>query len=206
MSLRLVASTLTFLLLLCRCPAAAVPRSIQSDAELARQLPGTWEKVLTDQHRDLIVKNVFTTFRADQTFTGLAIDQLGGIERRIDVRGTWRIENGVLVEKITDSSAQLLVPIGGATSGRIVSISPDEFVARSAQGQEERIRRSRIPTFIPPLLSSDIAFFLKKPRLGGSAIQKAIVAAPKPIYPLEARRNRKIGKRALWTNCRQADR
>jgi TonB family protein len=189
-SSRLVVSIVAFWLVVWHSGAGAVPPSSESNAQLARQLPGTWELVLAQRPKASVLRRAFTTFQPDQTFTGLAILQLGGVDGRIEVKGTWRIENGTLVEKITASSAPGAV---SASSDRIVSISSSEFVTRNAQGQEERNRKGRIPKSLPPLLSSDIAFFLKH-ALPNSVTQQAIVVAPKPMYSLEARRGRKIGK------------
>jgi TonB family protein len=171
--------------------ATAVPPSSESDANLARQVLGTWEADEAHQPTDSILKKAFTTFERDQTFLNLAILELGGVRARIDLKGTWRIENGMLVMKITSSSAP---GIATANRERIVSISSSEFVTRSAQGHEKRGRKGQIPKFLPPLSSSDIAFFLAKSGLAGRALQQAIIAAPKPVYPIDARRNRKVGK------------
>lgn len=167
----------------------AAPASSKSDAELSRQLSGSWENGAP--------RGIMTFYR-DGTFRGFVTTQFKSLTlARIDIKGSWRIEDGVLTGNISSSSAPSVFPPGKMKTVRIISISSTELVAQDAKGRRERLPKVRIPSVLPPLLSSDIRLFLGGRKAPKSVIKSSILERSEPSYPKAARHDRKSGSGAF---------
>lgn len=163
--------------------------SSKSDTELSRQIIGSWENGVP---RGII------TFFPDQAFRGFWIVKTATIPpARVDIKGSWRIEGGMLMGNISSSSAPSVVPPGKLKGVRIISISAEGSLLQDAKGQTERHPRARIPSVLPPLLSSDIGLFIGKPKGSKAMINRSILERPAPVYPQNAIRDHKSGSGAF---------
>lgn len=165
-----------------------VQASSKSDAELSRQLVGSWPNGVP---RGII------TFSPDHTFQGFLIPSIAKIPpARVEIKGSWRIEDGVLMGSISSSSVPC-VPTGKMKPIRIISISSSDSVMQDSKGKKERFQRARIPSVLPPLLSPDICLFLHKTKISKAVMERSVLERPQPTYPPAAVRDRKTGSGAF---------
>jgi hypothetical protein len=114
--------------------AESLPAESLRDAEATERLVGTW--AVPKEHRNAALKGGETTFKADGTFTSFALLKIKDQQVRIEVRGKWKVEKGVVVEEITKSSKEQMVPVGLITRDTILELTDKAYLYRSDKGQE----------------------------------------------------------------------
>ena len=162
---------------------------LPTDAELATSIVGTWKVDRpVDNSRAEIRRAVYIyeTYRSDGTFKGLTAGQEGARSEQplMNVSGTWRLEGGVLVRRITASNFSKA--IGQVVRGKIESASRDSFVLREQGNPRVRRRINR-----PPEIASAASNVPKIYSVEEAA--QVLRYAVKPEYSDEARRLRISG-------------
>jgi hypothetical protein len=100
------------------------------DVEASRLLVGSWDC----RGESPALREGAFTFRADGTFSSYGIFHVRNREFRIDVEGKWKVKDGVLVEKLTQSSEPATVPVGLTTRDKVLSITKKKFRFETEQG------------------------------------------------------------------------
>jgi hypothetical protein len=102
------------------------------DVEASRLLVGSWDC------RDAApaAKECSYTFRADGTFSSYGVFHVGTREFRVEAEGKWKIKDGVLVEKLTQSSDPTTVHVGFTTRDTVLSVTKKKFRFKMDQEKE----------------------------------------------------------------------
>jgi len=116
--------------------AAILPAQPVNDAEATTKLVGTW--IIPKDHLTAVIKGGETTFKSDGTFTSFALLRVQDQQMRIDVQGKWKMEKGVLIEEITRSSKEQMVPPGLITRDTLLELTDKTYRYRSEKGQERQ--------------------------------------------------------------------
>jgi hypothetical protein len=118
-----------------------LPAQLPADAEATAKLVGTW--VIPKAYRNAALKGGETTFEAGGTFTSFALLKIKDQQVRIEVQGKWKVEKGVVIEQITKSSKEQMVPVGLITRDKILELTENTYLYRSEKGQERlNVRKS----------------------------------------------------------------
>lgn len=162
---------------------------LPTDAELAAFIVGTWKVDRpVDNSRAEIRRSVRTyeTYGSNGTFKGVTAEQEGARSEQplANVSGTWRLEGGVLVQRITASNVSK--NIGQVRRGKVESPSRDSFVLREHGNPRVRRRINRLPE-----IASDARDVPKIYSVEEAA--QVLRYAVKPEYSDEARRLRVSG-------------
>ena len=111
------------------------------DSEATTRLVGTW--AIPKEYRNATLKGGETTFKADGTFSSFASVKINDKQVRIEVQGKWKVEKGVVVQEITKSNKEQMVPVGLITRDTILELSDKTYLYRSDKGQERlNVRKS----------------------------------------------------------------
>jgi len=110
-----------------------------NDAEAATKLVGTW--VIPKEHYTAVLRGGETTLKRDGTFTSFAVLKIKEQPVRIDVQGKWKVEKGVVIEEITKSSREQIVPLGLITRDTLLELTDKTYRYRSENGQERQNMR-----------------------------------------------------------------
>ena len=127
MSTRAFITTL-LLALLWVCPVRA---ELQSDKELTQLLLGDWFQTSAP-----VVVGAHSIYATNATFSSRAIFKLPNGQITVAVEGTWRIEKGILITKLTASSHPNMAPVGLESRDTLISMTKSEYRYRSEQGKE----------------------------------------------------------------------
>ena len=163
-------------------PASA--RINRSDAEIRQALLGTWQVDLTSR-RFFPLKKSFITYRNNGQFAYMAIVEISGLDGRVELEGTWRVENGDLIERLTQAPHSSL--IGLSERSTILSLEPARMTVRG-KGGRVRLQRSSVPANLPPTSRWMVAM------MASGDQKKHAVKTPQPSYPDEARKNAAEGR------------
>ena len=161
--------------------SAAVNRS---DAEIRQALLGTWQADLPSR-RSFPLKKSFTTYRSNGQFAYMAIVEISGLDGRVELEGTWRVENGDLIERLTQAPHSSL--IGLSERSKILSLEPSQMTLRGKSGRV-RLQRSSVPANLPPTSRWMVAMMASVDQ------KKYAVKTPQPSYPYEARKDGAEGR------------
>ena len=162
----------------------AVPRAAhKTDSELAQALIGTWEFV---GHRMGFSKR-FLTFNADGTSKAIRLTDEHGSPRRAENDGTWRVTNGYLIRKISDTTHDSGSP--GTARSQIELIENGTAKLHYENGDTDELRRVDHLPSLPPLVTSKT--WVSK--LAAADAKAATLSSPKPVYPLAARKQHWTG-------------
>jgi hypothetical protein len=136
----------TLLIFLLLCTPNLIHANPVRDAELTRNLIGTWNAPAGSfkPRSTNIVKSNEKVFMADGTFTELTIVQTKDQEVQIRSSGTWKIDTGVLIETVTKSNQEKLVPTPYTTKQIIIEITDKELhyhAESNKEGVKVRIRK-----------------------------------------------------------------
>lgn len=104
-----------------------------NDTTASQLLVGTWS-VPEELTTDVVLAGGYT-LNADGSFISYGLILLDGERVRIDVEGTWKVKNGILVEEITKSSNPIFPPIGTITRDTILSVTDKEFRYQTENGK-----------------------------------------------------------------------
>ncbi|MBN9521847.1 hypothetical protein J0H58_25580 [bacterium] len=114
--------------------------AVADDAAITKQLLGRWTTCVTGGSST----EPDGTIRYDKggVFTAEGQVKLGGSETA-DVRleGTWRVEDGTIVHKVTKSSHPGLAPVGGELREKVVSIDEKTLTVKRGVGKERERKR-----------------------------------------------------------------
>lgn len=111
------------------------------DAEATGKLVGTW--AIPKEYRNAALKDGQTTFKADGTFTSFTSVKINDKQVRIEVQGKWKVQKGVVIQEITKSNKEQLVPVGVTTRDTILELTDKAYLYRSDKGQERlNVRKS----------------------------------------------------------------
>lgn len=163
-------------------PARA--RVNRSDAEIRQALLGTWQVDLTSR-QFFPLKKGFTTYRGNGQFAYMAMGEISGVDGRIELQGIWRIENGDLLERVTQAPESSL--IGLSQRSTILSLEPARMTL-GGKGGRVRLQRSSLPANLPPTSQWIVAIMVSADR------KKHAVKTPQPSYPYEAWKNGAEGR------------
>ena len=163
----------------------APARINRPDPEIQQALTGTWRADLTAQ-RFFPLKTAFTTYHDNGRFKFVAIGQISGLDARVEVQGTWRIENGDLIERTTEAPEPSL--IGESQRSTILSLSPTRMRMRGNSGLVQQLQRSDLPANLPPTSRWMVAMMASVDR------RKYAVKTPQPSYPYQAMKNGAEGR------------
>ena len=144
----------------------------KTDADLTKELIGTWELVPSI---NLFFSKTFLVFNANGTIRTIGIGNYRGAPRRGETHTIWRVTNGVLVVEKADQKYWFQL------HDQILSIENGFALLRGNKGKLEMHRISHLPA-LPPLMTS--------PEVSAAATKERTISAPQPDYPLAARRNR----------------
>lgn len=113
----------------------AVIMVLLSCSPIERQLVGTWERTSGDN-------SVVITLHSDGTFVAqLQNGVLGGVfVQRGNASGTWRLKDGRLIAKVTESTTGK-VRVGHTWTDEIVDVSKTQLVLRPQSGNIEEYTR-----------------------------------------------------------------
>jgi TonB family protein len=171
------------LITLVSAAGAAVP-ALPPDAELKKMIVGSW-RVDYPSYQSASHYG-YETYREDGTykqFSALQENSAGG-KLLFDVSGTWKVEEGHLVKRIT--AANMSTAIGHVYRGKIESANRDGFIV-----QERGNSRTRRRMQLPAGLVSGAAEVPKVFTVEEAA--KVLRYAVQPEYSYEARRTRTSG-------------
>lgn len=168
--------------------AAAVtdPSGLPADAELKRWIVGSWRVDYPSKINKLALHYGYEIYHEDGTYKHFAELKEGSAPARLvfDVSGTWDVEGGYLLKKVT--AANTSPSVGHTFKEKIESANPDWFIVQQASGLCPR-RRTHLPAELaspPPQV----------PRI--FTVEEAAQVlryAVKPEYSNEARRTRARG-------------
>jgi TonB family protein len=171
---RASAAALVFLVSV-RLLDSATPPSSYSDMELGKAIVGTWEAPVPANQFPL--KKAFRTFYRDGGYQLLLVYSTGKTEGTVETLGTWRISDGMLVQRVTKTAYPKL--LGSETRVRIMSIDETHFVERNDKGTVE-MRRGYLPN-LPSAQKWASAMGLENQQIKAFAIE-----TPQLKYPPEA--------------------
>lgn len=103
------------------------------DQEATVKLVGNW--IVPKQQYTSAVRGGAFTFAPGGRFTSYGLFAHDNRVDRVDVKGKWRINKGVLIEQITDSTNPNLV--GVVTRDKLISITSSEYHTRAENGVEQ---------------------------------------------------------------------
>ena len=107
--------------------------AVQAQPQGIRRFVGTWSGTELRQGVAVIGK---TTYAADGTFRlAVVIRRPSATPDFIQVEGTWRSEEGYLVEVITKTSNESLAPLGSTTRDRIVKVTSEVLELQAESGR-----------------------------------------------------------------------
>jgi TonB family protein len=155
---------------------AATDVAKKSDADISQQLVGDWESNFENK-RVTLIKQVFSSFDSRKNFKVIRIMEVPGIRGRVEYEGKWRITNGELIcQPSKVSGLGWSEPFKARLQKmRILSVENDIVALREEDGIGVELRRTPIPSQLPPLLAR------------GALARAVTLLAPKPEYPEEAR-------------------
>src|SRR5579871_6461675 len=105
----------------------------RTDAEITRNLVGSWKVDVTFPSGTTGKGSV--SLAKDGTFTSEGTFAQGDGHISIGYAGTWQVENGVLIETVTNSSHSNLPPVGLVTRDRILRVDNRKFVFKTESGE-----------------------------------------------------------------------
>jgi TonB family protein len=181
-----IRTTLSILILCLLAPATQAVAALtdKTDAELTKQLIGTWELPL---HRRAISKR-FLIYNADGTSKAIRLTNNLGSPRRLENEGTWRVSHGYLMRDVAKSTHDINTPF--KVRCQIESIGNEIVKLRNEDGSRDELRRiSQLPS-LPPLLQSPATWVPEMSAAERAEIKKAVVSSPQPVYPTIARQRR----------------
>ncbi len=114
---------------------AAEPKNMPSDFEIRQQVVGTWTV-------DMPPIKGTVTIASDGRFISQGTINLANNTLNIRYEGSWRIEDGILIEEITKSDSELL-PVGHITRDKIIHINDNELVYLTKSGKTITRERSK---------------------------------------------------------------
>lgn len=82
-----------------------------------------------------------TEFRKDGTIVAKGKMTTDGETQEVTIEGTWEIKGDVLIETVTKTSNQDVVPNGTVSKDKILSISDTEFVYEDQDGEKTTEKR-----------------------------------------------------------------
>jgi hypothetical protein len=119
--------------------------ALPDDSTTSRLLVGTWS-VPKEFATDVVLDGAIT-LNSDGSFISYGVILLDGEHVRIDVEGTWKVVNGILVEKTTKSSNPKSQHIGMITQHTILSATDKEFRYQMGNKQVTFERRAADENF-----------------------------------------------------------
>jgi TonB family protein len=182
--LLLVAIAISSWFIMAASAAGAELPVLPSDAELKKWIVGSWRvDYPSPQSRS---RYGYETYRENGTYTHFGEVQEGSARAKLlfDMSGTWSVENGYLVKRIT--AANLSTIIGRVFRDKIESANRDWFIVRERSGSRTR-RRAQLPAE----LVSGVAEVPKVFTVEEAA--QVLRYAVKPEYSREALRTRASG-------------
>jgi hypothetical protein len=128
MTARILAAFLFVILIAPRLPAEVPP-----DAEVTKLLVGTWEC-----HDEDIpgFKGGGFTLRADGTYSSYAVMKVLDKEDRVYTEGTWKVEDGVLIQTTTKTNNPEIEKVGNVANDKLLGATEKEFKIKTASGPE----------------------------------------------------------------------
>jgi len=127
-------SVITFGVWLSLLSIGAINLKAADDADAKTKLIGTW--VVPQEQYTPVIRGGETSFKGDGTFTSFALLRIRDQQIRIDVQGKWKVEKGVLIEEITKSSKEQMVPVGLISRDTLLEVNEKTYRYRSEKGQE----------------------------------------------------------------------
>jgi TonB family protein len=154
---------------------SATPPASYSDEHLRKAIVGTWEAPVPPNRFPL--KKAFRTFYRDGGYQLLLVYATGKTEGTVETLGTWRILNGILIQRVTRTAYAKL--LGSETRVKIVSIDETHFVELNNKGTV-KMRRG-----YPPNLPS-AQRWVSAMALANQQIKAFALETPQLKYPPEA--------------------
>lgn len=157
---------------------------LPSDAELKKWIVGTWR--IDYPGMQSTSRFAYEIYRENGTFKHVQEGQEANARPRLlfDLSGTWSVENGYLVTRITAGNTSTM--IGRTARDKIESANRDWFILR-----EDGNSRTRRRAALPPGFGSSPAEVPKVFTVEEAA--QVLRRAKKPDYSYEARRTRTTG-------------
>lgn len=115
-----------FILLAATTTVSAEP---PDDTMTSKLMIGSW----TCQKEETSPEGGFT-FYSNGTFISYGVFVFGEQQIRIDVEGTWEVQNGVLIEQIKKSSHPDLVPVGLITRDTLLEVTNKVYRYKAEDG------------------------------------------------------------------------
>ena len=117
----------------------------QSDSKAQRLLIGDWtgkaQRLLigdwTEVSRPILVENI-TTLSEDGTFVSRGTMTARGRAVPFRFEGRWRVQDGVVISEITQSSLPSIIHVGGSYHDTIIALTKTEYRYRDDEGKEEK--------------------------------------------------------------------
>lgn len=184
--------TTSFDLILCIfCPIslqAVGGAAHKTDAELAEAVIGNWE--IPPSKNFLSFRKAFLTFNKDGTCKAIGITNDRGSPRRVEVEAKWRVNQGYLIaEAIKTTPANRGIRTRLDLRDQIESIEDGNAKLRDEKGGKAEMRRLGHLPSLPSLLTSETWV----PELSPAEAKKIAISAPRPDYPVDARRRGWVG-------------
>ena len=105
--------------------------------KLTKLLVGKWVEEVNEPPK--VTGQVTTQYRDNNTYAGEAALTVDGKAVTVSVTGTWKVENGTLVEVVEKSSGG--VPKGATSRDKFVAASKEEVKLTSEKGRTILLRR-----------------------------------------------------------------
>ncbi|HEY4283802.1 MAG TPA: hypothetical protein VGM62_12125 [Chthoniobacterales bacterium] len=120
----------------------ALRPGINTDDQLSAKLIGTWRFYDPSSSSD-------TTFSNDGTARGTIeyYDEQGNSAFRVDFISEWKVENGQLIARVSESNKPDRLPIGSRFADTILYVSDDRFVFLSGD-----LRVKKVMVRNPPIV------------------------------------------------------
>jgi hypothetical protein len=110
----------------------------QTDEEITKLLVGTWivdETEGTAKIKGKIVYKKDGTEEADVTI------EAGGKTIKLTVSATWKVKDGLLIEKVTKRNNQDIIKEDTESKDTVISIDKKEYKFKDEQGKERSYKR-----------------------------------------------------------------
>jgi len=110
----------------------------QTDEEISKLLVGTW--IIDETEGTAKIKGKMI-YKKDGTEEADVTIEVGGMTIKLTVSATWKVKDGVLIEKITKSSNQDIVKEGTESKDTIISVDKKEYKFKDEKDKERSYKR-----------------------------------------------------------------
>jgi hypothetical protein len=124
-----------FILILLSCNVFAAEKTGLSDSEISKLLTGKWRIMLSEDNMKL---DAVDDYLPDGTVIQKGRLTAAGQTMNIEMKATWKIENGKLISTLVSIKPVGIMPVGLTTTDTVVSIDKVKFVFKDGETGERQ--------------------------------------------------------------------